>query len=150
MKKVVFLGPTFAGQGVYTVSAVSSTKRPPVAPALDFLHPFPKPLPPSPTPEFPRFLIVSETTEVLGSTADVTRGTVEGDLANPKSGDSSAVVFGRRSRDFLRRSALLLSRNKMRKFALSLLSFLCLCLHTFCGYNLPCRRRDRKSHRRYC
>ncbi len=33
-----------------------------------------------------------ETTEVA-STADVTRGTVEGDLANPKSGDSSAVVF---------------------------------------------------------
>lgn len=86
-----FSGLTFAGQGVYTVSAVSSTETL-VAPALTISYSVPKTSTSEPDTEVSEVSTVSETTEVA-STADVTRGTVEGDLANPKSGDSSAVVF---------------------------------------------------------
>ena len=86
-----FSGLTFAGQGVYTVSAVSSIETL-VAPALTISYSVPKTSTSEPDTEVSEVSTVSETTEVA-STADVTRGTVEGDLANPKSGDSSAVVF---------------------------------------------------------
>ena len=86
-----FSGLTFAGQGVYTVSAVSSTETL-VAPALTISYSVPKTSTSEPDTEVSEVSTVSETTEVA-STADVTRGTVEGNLANPKSGDSSAVVF---------------------------------------------------------